>query len=115
MQTQIHNDEIEKLKTRILSIENSIESLIDRIIEADSATSSYINQKIKKLDWEKSALLQQISKLEEAENSFPDFKVLNNVMSVWDKLSFDDKRDVIEIIVDKIVVYPERVEIVWKF
>lgn len=115
MQPLIHNDEIEKLKTSILNIENSIESLVDRIVEADSTTVSYINQKIKKLDLEKTAMLQRISKLEEAENSLPDFKVLHNVMSVWDRLSFDDKRDVIELIIDKIVVYPERVEIVWKF
>ena len=74
-----------------------------------------INQKIKKLDSEKNSLLNQISRLEEAESKLPDFKALTNVMSVWERLTFDEKRDVVQLLIDKIVVYPDRVEIMWKF
>lgn len=111
----VSNNEIVKLRSDILNIENSIDTLIDKLTEADSTTASYINQKIKKLDSEKTELLQQISRLEEAESKLPDFKALTNVMSVWDKLSFDDKRDVVQLIIDRITMFPDRVEIVWKF
>ena len=111
----VSNNEIVKLRADILNIENSIDTLIDKLTEADSTTASYINQKIKKLDSEKTELLQQISRLEEKESKLPDFKALTNVMSVWDKLSFDDKRDVVQLIIDRITVFPDRVEIVWKF
>lgn len=114
-QNPIHNDEIARLKTRISEIENEIEKLVDRIADAESTTVSYINQKIKKLDSEKNSLLNQISKLEEAESKLPDFKALTNVMSVWERLTFDEKRDVVQLLIDKTIVYPDRVEIMWKF
>lgn len=115
IQHEVHSDKIDKLKNSILSIENNIENLIDRIVDADSTTVSYINQKIKKLDSEKTALLEQIDKMEEADNKLPDFKALNNVMSVWDKLSFDEKRDVVYLLIEKITVFPDKVEISWRF
>ena len=110
-----NQSEILKLKSDIVKIEESIDTLVERLCEADNATALYINQKIKKLDSEKTVLLQQISKLEEVNNKLPDVKALKNVMSVWDKLAFDDKRGVAQLIIDKITVFPDKVEIVWKF
>lgn len=104
-----------KLREEILNIENSIDVLINRLAEADCSPVEYINKKINSLDSEKKELLQKIHKLEEAENNQPDFKELTNVMSVWDKLSFDDKRDVVQLIIDRVMVFPDKVEITWKF
>ena len=53
--------------------------------------------------------------MEEAESQLPDFKALTNVMSVWNKLSFDDKRSVVQLVIEKILVFPDKVEIIWKF
>ena len=111
----ISNSEIIKLKSDVMNIENSIDILLERLTEADSTTASYINQKIKSLDSEKTAILQQISRIEEAESQLPDFKALTNVMSVWNKLSFDDKRSVVQLVIEKILVFPDKVEIIWKF
>lgn len=111
----ISNSEIIKLKSDVMNIENSIDILLERLTEADSTTASYINQKIKSLDLEKTAILQHISRMEEAESQLPDFKALTNVMSVWNKLSFDDKRSVVQLVIEKILVFPDKVEIIWKF
>lgn len=110
-----NNIEISKLKADIINIENSIDVLVDRLTESDATAAVYINQKIKKLDSEKNELLQQISRLEESENKLPDLKALTNVMSVWDRLSFDEKRDVVQLIIEKVTVYPDKIEIIWKF
>lgn len=111
----LHNDEIAKLRADILNIESSIDILVERLTEADSTAVSYINQKIKKLDSEKTELLRQISRLEEAESNLSDFKTLTNVMTVWGKLTFDEKRSVALLIIDKIIVHPNEIEIIWRF
>jgi hypothetical protein len=32
----------------------------------------------------------------------------------WDELSFDDKRAVVDLLIDKILVFQDRIEIVWR-
>ena len=43
-----------------------------------------------------------------------DYKVLHNVMDKWNELSFEDKRSVIELLIEKILVFPDKIEIRWK-
>ena len=42
-----------------------------------------------------------------------DVKELTDAMSHWDELTFDDKRDVIALLIHKITVTRDKVEIHW--
>lgn len=110
-------EKINKYETKLLEIESEIENLVDSITqpEMDKITIRYINIKIRKLDEEKSFVYEEIEKLR-SENSQKktDYTILRNVMSKWDELSFEDQRSVTELLIDKILVYPEKVEIQWK-
>lgn len=110
-------EEIEQLKYQIKEIESSIDTLISGIItsSANNATMKYINQKIKDLDSQKQQTQEIIDKkIAEKNKQKADVKQLTHVMSKWDLLSFDDKRSVVELLIEKILVYPDKVEIMWR-
>lgn len=110
-------EEIEQLEIQIKEIERSIDTLISGIItsSASNATMKYINQKVNELDSQKQQIQELINKkIAEQNKQKADVKQLSHVMSKWDMLSFDDKRSVVELLIEKILIYPDKVEIMWR-
>ena len=105
---------INRLSAEISKIEADIHSLVDKLTKADDVSMQYIQLKIRELDCQKQKKLDDIYKLKSNKANSLDIGELNNVMKLWDKLSFDDKRGVAELLIEKIIVCPENVEIVWK-
>lgn len=106
------------IEEKIVRLDSEIEGLVDKIMlpDIDKTTVKYINERIAKLDSQKTELSLEADKLkaERQKRSATDFKVLHNVMDKWDELSFEDKRSVIELLIEKILVFPDRIEIRWK-
>lgn len=106
--------QIQSLKAEIGFKEDKIKALIDKIVDADKITIEYINKTIKELDNEKKDLFDKIEELKNKSNSPLDFKILHNVISKWDNLEFNEKRDVVELLIEKIIVFSDKIEIIWK-
>lgn len=106
--------QIQALKSEIDIKDEKIKALVDKIIEADKTTIEYINKNIKVLDKEKKELFDKIEELKNKTEVPINFKILCNTISKWDNLPFDEKRDVVELLIEKIVVYSDKVEIFWK-
>ncbi|MBR2175561.1 MAG: recombinase family protein, partial [Clostridia bacterium] len=106
-----------ELEIKISKIESEIEALVNTMTksEVDKVTIKYINSKIAELDEERTSVLNELDRLktEQSQKNNTDYKVLRDVMSKWEKLSFDDKRSVVELLVRKILVYPDKVEREW--
>lgn len=113
-----NEEKIRKIRARICNIENEIQTLISAITknEANKITLDYVNSRINLLHNEKTSLNDEMEKLEiEAiRNSGTDYKVLRDVMTKWNDLSFDDKRSVVELLINKILVFSDKIEIQWK-
>lgn len=110
-------DQTAKLETKLLEIDKEIEKLVNKLSEfdLDKVTIRYINIKIKKMDEEKVKITHDIDRLQsERTAKKPDYNILRNVMSKWSELSFEDKRSVSELLIEKILVYPDNIEIIWK-
>lgn len=109
---------ISHIESKITDIEQEIENLVDKMMlpDTDKATAKYINARITKLDSEKSELSHETERLkaDRLKKNDTNYKVLHNVMDKWDELSFDDKRSVIEVLIEKILVFPDKIEICWK-
>ena len=106
-----------ELEIKISKIESEIEALVNTMTksEVDKVTIKYINSKIAKLDEERTSVLKELDRMktEQSQKNNTNYKVLQDVMSKWEKLSFDDKRSVVELLIRKILVYPDKVEIQW--
>ena len=112
------NDEcdlqIQKLEAESAGIDADIRKLVDMLMKEDETSMKYIQEKIRELDGSKQCKLNDIRQLKINRTNNNSLEGLHNVMDLWDKLSFDDKRGVAELLIEKITVYPKSVEIIWK-
>lgn len=110
-------ESILRLENKMSEIEAEIEKLVDKMtsVDVDQTVLKYINGKIAKLDMEKMNIATDIEKLksDKVNNGEFDCKELIDVMSKWEELSFEDKRSVVEVLIKRILVYPEKIEIEW--
>lgn len=117
-ETEETESAVAELNCKICDIDCKIDKLLDTLAAEnnDTVTKRYINEKIRQLDEEKRALSDETERLRiERENKFTaDVPELTDVMSHWEKLTFEEKRDVVELLINKITVYKDKVEINWK-
>lgn len=110
-------DDIANVKIRSLmfekeKIEDEIKNLISNLSNtSNQITITYIEERITELDRSKHEI-ESIIQIERSKK-LPNQKQLQNTVSKWDELSFDDKRAVVELLIQKIIVYKDHVEIMW--
>jgi DNA invertase Pin-like site-specific DNA recombinase len=96
-----------KQKIELEKIDQKIEKLIASLTEASDISMKYINGEIENLDKKRNDLLKNLGSLKtEAPNKFKDV--------IFDKLSFDEKKLVVNQFIEKIMVFEDEIEIIWK-
>jgi DNA invertase Pin-like site-specific DNA recombinase len=96
-----------KQKIELEKLDQKIEKLISSLTEASEVTMKYINSEIEKLDKKRNELLSNLtSPKTEAPNKFKDV--------VFENLNFDEKKLVLSQFIEKIMVFDDEIEIVWK-
>lgn len=96
-----------KQKIELEKIDQKIEKLIASLTEASDISMKYINGEIEKLDKKRNELLKNLgSPKTEAPNKFKDV--------IFDQLSFEEKKLVVNQFIEKIMVFEDEIEIVWK-
>ena len=108
------NPKINELRIKEKDIDNEIESLMEKLVDANDTLLKYINKRIVELDNAKKQILSDLNTLTLSQNNITNSKTIVDHVDKWDKLSFDDKRSVVDALIDKIMVSDESVEINWK-
>ncbi len=103
---------IEQLKLEISKLDDKIAVFIEKLEEADTALMKHINNKVTELENKKQVYIRELDELERSE---PDFSVdeITDCMSVWDIMSFDDKRAIVKILIKRIFVSSTGYSIEW--
>lgn len=106
--------ELRKLLDEKEKVSTEIDNVLKALTETTSAiTMSYIEKKISELDTRKKQIEAEIESVKRKQENKEVPSQLGNVMSKWEQMSFDDKRAVILLLIDKILVYDDQIEIVW--
>ncbi|MBQ2176840.1 MAG: recombinase family protein [Alphaproteobacteria bacterium] len=106
-------EDIGKIEAEISQIDSNINSLVQSLIGANEVVISYVNENVAGLDNKKKRLLSEIEKLKETRKHSHKYEELFDVMSKWDELSFDDKRGVVALLIKRINIFTDRIEIEW--
>lgn len=94
-------------KIELSKIDQKIEKLIASLTEASEITMTYINKEIEKLDKKRNEILKNLDTPKHAPpNKFKDV--------IFHQLNFEEKKLVVSQFIDKILVYDDEIEIVWK-
>jgi len=105
--------EINELRNKVKSIELSQNKIADMLMHSEANTDllEIMNQRATKLNVEKTELLLRIDELE---NTEMDVKQAINLSKKWKTASFEEKRGVCGIIINRIVIDEDgNAEIVW--
>lgn len=100
------------IKVRIAEIDKEIASLISKVADANKTLMNYLNQRIDELDTEKRSLQEKMLQTNTNQTSFKLNKITNYVEK-WEDLSLDDKQRVVDILIDKILIDEDAIEIIW--
>ena len=106
------NPELTALNIQLTQVETEISSLMDRLSAADDTLFRYISGRIKELDGKKQELMKRIS--ERKLHKEADYTEINNHLTMWDELSFDDKRQTVDQLIRVIYATSDSIKIEWR-
>jgi len=110
-------DDKSKAKASAINIEltqvkNEINSLTERMAEADDIMFHYISERIQELDKKKQILQEKNSEMIKKEKG--DYIEIRTHSTMWNQLSFEDKRQVVDQLIRVIYATSDLIRIEWR-
>ena len=107
-QIPVENTEKEKkIRKQLREIEDKIQKLMACMQEASDISMKYINSELEKLDERKSELLKQYETTKKNEKQY--YKGID-----FEELDFEEKKMTAQAFIERINVYDDEIEIIWK-
>ena len=110
------NPIVHELNIKLEQITAEINSLMDKVSSANSVLMEYINKRVSELDAQSKTYRQQLIELS-ATMSTPrhDMIELAERLDRWEDLDYDDRRVVVDELIQKVAVTDQTVDIQWRY
>jgi hypothetical protein len=95
-------------------VEAEIEKLLDTLMGASDILISYANTKIADLNSRKQSVLKELADLAVGEVSPERMLRISKFLDDWDNAGIEEKRDAVDILITRVNVTQENVDIEWK-
>ena len=106
------NPELTTLNVELMQVETEIGSLMGKLGDADEILFRYINHRISELDEKKQELGRKVSELKLRQDV--DVREISNHLTGWDELTFEDKRQTVDQLIQVINATSDKVKITWR-
>lgn len=107
-----HDAEQTALEIQLAETEREIRGLLEKVKGSDNALLRYINERVNALDSRRNDLTERINEL--SRKCGGNAEETDSHLTVWEELSFEDKRRVADILIRVIYVTSERLIIQWR-
>lgn len=104
--------EITQLNVEKIQIENEIKSLLAKVADSEEVLLRYINERIRELDDRKAEIDLRVKELNTRKQAC--VRKIENYSELWDDLSFDDKRQTVDILIRVIYATSSKITIEWR-
>ena len=101
-------------QAELAQVESEIEKLLDTLTGATPVLISSVNAKIEELDSRRQALASEIAKLTAEAVSPEQIDTISNYLDDWENVSFEDKQQVVDLMITVIRATSEKLQIEWK-
>ena len=108
------NTKIAALQVELAHVDGEIEKLVDSLTGANNVLLSYVNVKIAELDGRKQELVKRIANLTVEALSPEQVSQISGYLDTWDRVFFDDKRRVVDLMITTVAATSEALNITWK-
>ena len=104
------------LTKRLAEIDKQINKLMD-LYQLDTIPAEELSKRIEKLYSEKKSIESQmkVAEPEPVKDMQEIAEQLENLEVVWKYASLEEKRNILKVLINKIIIYDERVDIKWSF
>ena len=101
-------------QAELAQVESEIEKLLDTLTGATPVLISYANAKIEGLDSRRQALASEIANLTAEAVSPEQIDTISGYLDDWENVSFEDKQQVVDLMITVIRATSEKLQIEWK-
>jgi DNA invertase Pin-like site-specific DNA recombinase len=108
------NPKLTALNVELAQVEGEIEKLIDTLAGANDILISYANAKITELDTRRQTLLKEKAGIEVNRISPERAVEISGLLDGWDKAGIDERRAVVDALIERIDATTDCVNIEWK-
>lgn len=108
------NPRLTAKQKELAQVENEIEKLLNTLTGAAPVLLSYVNAKIEELDSHRQNIADEIAKLTAEAVSPEKIDTISNYLDDWENISFEDKQQVVDLMITVIRVTKEKLQIEWK-
>ena len=106
---------LNRLKMRLETLNTQIDNLVDKITETSAAVGKALEEKLERLILEREDALEELDKFRGAAKPKHAYEDIIYMIYDFPDMPLDSKREIARQFIEKVLLWEDKIEIIWKF